>query len=322
LLDVNCRPTGREEKEDKNMQPMESIQRVWAERGLFALRDLLPLMRPVGVYEGWTNDQRQTLGMLLTAIARSSESVMLLCAYGQLWDAEMVLRSVCEGTLKFVFLLESREEFATRYDEYAESLFELSLLKDHQKAKDFLETASDPNADEWKPIRDRVLDEAECQRLRAKYHGAARRELEGRWGFTSLLNSLGRRRDATLRELTGLAWGYSLMSHLQHADFLGVALPFDREARADSRRDTMHLAHLARLVIDPLTHLLNRLTVGYRYVEADLQPVGRALAAIDAVRESFGGAYETWIETEYGARANGPEPSRSESDHEPPAGDR
>jgi hypothetical protein len=101
------------------------------------------------------------------------------------------------------------------------------------------------------------------------------------------------------------------MSHLQHADYIGVALPLDRDTRAEDRREALHLAHHARLIIDTLTAQLNRMTVGYMFVGADLEPVAEALAKIESVRQSFGGAYERWTEIEYGGnqemRADGGE---------------
>ncbi len=289
------------EGEVVNMEQLVSVQRAWSERGLFALREMLPLMAPVSEFEDWTDEQRDTLGMLMCSTARSSESVLLLTAYGQLWDAEIVLRSVFEGTLKFVFLLESRDDFKLRHDEYAQQLFELALLKDHQKAKDFLDGASDPNAARWRPIRDRLLPDPQHQELRDRYDKNRRRELEQKWGFTALLNALSRRADGSFKGLAGLAWGYSLMSHLQHADYIGVVLPLDRDMRYAERRETLHLAHLARLVIDTLTSMINRLTVGYLFIREDLGPVLEALSRVDNVRESFGGAYERWTEVEYGA---------------------
>lgn len=284
------------------MEQVLSVGREWSQRALFTLREMLPLMGPVATFPGFDDGQRYTLGLLLTAVARSSESVILLTAYGQLWDAEMVLRSVVEGTLKFAFLLESPTEFANRHTEFADSLFDLALLKDHQKAKDFLEGASDPDAPAWRPIRDRVLDDGEFQRIRGRYDKAQQRELEGRWGFTTLLNGLSKRRGAAFKELSGLAWSYSLMSHLQHADYIGVRLPMDRDTRSDDRRDSIHLAHHARLLNDALTAQLNRLTVGYMFVGADLGPIAAALEKVDGVRKSFGGAYERWMDIEYAAQ--------------------
>jgi len=283
------------------MEQLAFVQREWAERGLLAFREMLTLMAPVSRFNSWTREQRETLGMLLTASARSSESVFLLTAYGQLWDAEIVLRSVFEGTLKVIFMLESSDQFAVRYDEYAKDLFDISLLKDHQKAKEFLEGVSEPHTAEWTPIRERLLPETQYQDLRNRYDRVQRRELEQKWGFTNLLNALSRRAGTPLKSLAGLAWSYSLMSHLQHADYVGAMLPLERDMRSTERREALHCAHLARLIIDTLTSMLNRLTVGYIFVREDLGPVMEALSTIDAIRKSFGGAYERWIEVEYGA---------------------
>lgn len=91
--------------------------RSWADRSLMLMRKLLPLMSPVGSYAGWDKNERQTLGYLLSACARSTESALLLIAYGQLWDAEMLLRSVAEGTFKFCYLLQNHTHFKQRHEE-------------------------------------------------------------------------------------------------------------------------------------------------------------------------------------------------------------
>ena len=121
-----------------------------------------------------------------------------------------------------------------------------------------------------------------------------------------MLNALGRRKEASFRQLSGLAWSYSLMSHLQHADYLGISLPIDRDFREEDRRDSIHLAHHARLINDTLVAMLNRLTVGYLCIGADLQPVSEALAKIESIREGFGGAYERWLAIEYGGEQKSP----------------
>jgi hypothetical protein len=60
---------------------------------------------PVHSYGGWEKDECDTSGRLLAASARSTESILLLMAYGQLWDAEVLSRSVFEGALKFACLV-------------------------------------------------------------------------------------------------------------------------------------------------------------------------------------------------------------------------
>lgn len=136
-------------------------QHEWSTKALFLVREMLPLMAPVARYEAWSPSERSIVGMLLTASARSTESVLLLSAYGQLWDAEVVMRSVCEGSLKLAYMLQSRESFNERISEYSEDHFQLSLLKDDKKIREFLAVVENPDSPEWKPLRDRLLSEEE-----------------------------------------------------------------------------------------------------------------------------------------------------------------
>src|SRR5262249_16270161 len=116
--------------------PEAQIQKylLWSRQALSLLRELLPLMSPVGQSEGGTREEGHTLGCILSANARSSESILLLVAYGQLWDAEVLLRSVVEGSLKFCYLLQDQATFKQRFQEYSNDLFRIALFKDHKKA--------------------------------------------------------------------------------------------------------------------------------------------------------------------------------------------
>ncbi|MFD2498571.1 DUF5677 domain-containing protein [Rhizorhabdus histidinilytica] len=158
-------------------------------------------MSPVGSYEGWEAIERETLGFLLSATARASESALLLCAYGQLWDAEVLARSALEGTLKFAYLLQSPDTFTQRHTEYAINLFHIALMKDHLKCAELLAAVSDPDSLQWRPIKDRLLDDDELVELRATYDRVHRRELENRWGFTGLVSELSRSGDRLFRGL-------------------------------------------------------------------------------------------------------------------------
>ncbi|UYO37564.1 hypothetical protein KQX62_12440 [Rhodopseudomonas palustris] len=273
--------------------------REWAEQVLATARSLLPRMEPVSSYPGWTQQERQTLAFLLTANARSSESAVLLCAFNQLWDAEVLVRTVFEGSLKFVYLLQSRDEFSARHIEYAESLFEIALLKSHRKAQRALAIVSDPDAAEWTAIRELLLPDAEYAELSARYDKARRRNLEMRWGFAGLIEALVNSGDPCFKGLEGLAHGYSMASHVQHADMVGVSIALERDFRPDERRSSIHLAHLGRLLSDVLECLFLRLAVGYRFVGADMSALSEVRKTIDVVKEPFSCAAEQWTKIEY-----------------------
>jgi len=275
-------------------------QRAWAEGALTTARNILPEMSPVATFLEWEPAQRQTLSWMLSASARTSESALLLCAWGQLWDAEVLVRSVLEGTLKFAYMLQARETFEERHREYTEDLFDISRLKDHRKALDLLESVGDPDGDEWRPMRDLLLSDEEVAEISGRLDKAARRALETRWGFTGLVGALSRSGDPYFHGLGALAHSYSLASHIQHADKHGTSIPLDRDMRSAERRDAIHLAHEGRLLSDVLHFLFMRLAVGYRFVGADSARLVTIKARIDEACEPFRQATEDWHSIEFG----------------------
>lgn len=275
-------------------------QKEWAERTLCLLRDLLPLMGPIGRYPGWTKEEGHTLGVLASACARSSESVVLLCAYGQVWDADVISRSVCEGTLKMMYILQKKETFKQRHNEYANDLFDIALLKDHRKAHDLLVAVPDPDALHWKPIRDRLLSSGEIANIEQRFGKALRRALDTKWGFSGLIGELSRSSDQMFSNISALSHGYSMSSHILHADYMGVAIALERDTRPEQRRDLIHFSHLSRLLIGQLAYLHMRLMVGYRFIDHPPEALTEVEKKIRTLEDSFGDAHDKWLDYEYG----------------------
>jgi hypothetical protein len=274
-------------------------QRRWAEDALFTLREALPLMSPVSQYQGWSQEERRTLGHLLSATARTSESALLLCAFAQIWDAEVLTRSVLEGSLKFSYLLQSHATFAGRHREYASDLFNIALLKDHRKAAVLLEHSQDLSSETQRPIRDVLLSDEELEELSNRYPPRVRRRLEGTWGFTGLIGELSTSGDPYFSVLPALAHKYSMASHIQHVDTIGASIPLERDKRSSERRETAHLAHAGRVISDLLEFFFLRMAVGYRFVDADRAILLEVLERINKARAPFKGAYNEWIDVEY-----------------------
>jgi hypothetical protein len=279
-----------------------SLQKSWSESALFLMRDLLPLMAPVATHPAWKPEQRHTLKQLLSASARSTESVLLLCAYGQLWDAELVVRSVLEGSLKFVYLLQGLQTLEERHTEFADDLPEIGRAKDHEKAKSFFEGIPNPDDRQWDPIRDLLLSDVDLRSIREKFNKAQRRELERKWGFSGLISALSNSDDPLLAGFKSLAHGYSIASHLLHADFSGTAIPLERDERSLERRETAHLAHLSRLISDVFTFFQCRVFAGYRCIDQKTGAFVTASERIAKLLAMHGAINEEWMKTEYGGQ--------------------
>lgn len=285
------------------VEELTDQQSAWAGKTLFLLRELLPLMSPVGRHPNWEKEEIHAIGALATACARSSESVVLLCAYGQLWDANVISRSVCEGTLKMMYLLQSADTFKQRFREYADSLFRIGLLKDHKKAQELLSAVPDPESPYWRPIRDRLLPPDQISAIESEFDRNTRRTLDTRWGFSGLIGSLSRSNDPMFSSMSALSHGYSMSSHITHADFMGVSIAIERDFRSEERRDAIHRSHLAGLLLHQLSYLQMRLVVGYRFIDHPPDALSIVTQRIGELKESFGKAYDTWLECEYGNTA-------------------
>lgn len=283
------------------MSPEEIFdqQKNWSERALFLLRGLLPLMAPVGRYKQWAALEHRTVAELLSACARSSESVLLLCAYGQLWDADVVGRSVVEGTLKFVYLLQSRDLFQQRHQEYAVDLFDIALLKDHKKALELLEVVKNSASREWLPIREILLSDKEVAGIKSRLPQAQRRALETKWGFAGLVGQLSQSSDPDFAHSAALLHGYAMSSHTLHADVIGVSVVMERERRSQERKELVHLSHLRRLINDQLLFFWFRLVVGYRFVGESTGALVEAKKQIDMLDSSFDSVVAQWMDVEY-----------------------
>ncbi|MGP2467983.1 DUF5677 domain-containing protein [Yersinia sp. 2540 StPb PI] len=278
-----------------------AIQSDWSKDSLLLMRELLPLMTPVALFDQWTKEEQSTIGFLLAASARSTESLFLLTSYGQLWDAEMMQRAIIEASLKFVFLLESRETFKDRFNEYSTAQYEISLLKDDNKVLELLSILPNLDDEQWLPLRKRLLADEERKRINETYEKSYRRSLETRWGFTSIIGSLTRS-EKLFHGFSGLSYGYSVSSHVLHADYLGVALPIERGSREHEHRSAIHLAHLSRHISDAFTCLIMRLYAGYRFAGIDTAPINEAIKKIDDLQVPFHEEYKKWIDIEYGGK--------------------
>lgn len=261
--------------EDKITADAHSTEAV---KALGRLQSLLPLWAPVSQSAVFDAECRSTLRALMVAVARATESTLLLCIYRQLWDAEMVLRSIFEATLKFCYLLQSPATFEERYREFSDDLWHVELLRGHKKTVEML-SVIDGLDERWGDLRARLLSSTEVVRIEGRFPRTTRRELERKWGFTGLLQALVASNDAMFLGFAGLAMGYSTASDVHHVTITGIAIADERAHRAEQDRLAAECAHESRVISDVLGCLMLRLAVGYRFVGADPAPLAAAREA-------------------------------------------
>lgn len=160
---------------------------------------------------------------LFAALHSTSESILILLLNQAIFDADVLLRTVMEGTIKYCYLMVGTdEEKEEKYIEYKVKLSDLDKIADHKKAIETVDILRKFSSNSTKPFECNILSDKELSKLTGQYSKKEREELKRKWRYQSLLRSLGQTNPEYSAQL-GTLFTYSLMSHFGHYDWTGLS---------------------------------------------------------------------------------------------------
>lgn len=241
---------------------MPASPAVWAAEASHLIGDCFDHAKPYldQAYEGLPPLVRFVAAQLFIDCHLSSESSLLLIQSGKEWDADLISRSVMEGSVKLTYMLYgSSSEIESKVEEFWHVLPLFSAIRHGEHARQFLDAIPDADAPEWHPFKELLVEPEEVTSIRASYSKRARQEIEERWSFAGICRFFARTEEPELRHLGHLAHGYSMSSHLIHKDADSVGMIWERSTRDEARRIAVSLGHSARVVSDACTFAKLRL---------------------------------------------------------------
>jgi len=181
----------------------------------------------------------------------STESSLLLIKEGQEWDAEIINRSIIEGVVKYIYMLQgSEDEMLTKVTEYWETLPDFSAIKRSDRVTALLNEVPDDISSNWRGLKDLKLSDDEVMSLRDGSNKHERKLLEQKWSFSNIVQTFSKSSDENLSLLVHLAYNFGMSSHLIHKDGDGVAMIWERCTRETNRQKAVKLGHMARTISD------------------------------------------------------------------------
>lgn len=160
---------------------------------------------------------------LFTSLHSTSESILILLLNQAIFDADVLLRTVMEGTIKYCYLMTGTEsDKEEKYTEYKEMLTDIDKLSDHNKAVEAVEILKEFSMNSTKPFEISILSDEEFAELSEKYPRKERDALKRKWSYQSLLRSLAREYPEYKAQI-GTISTYSLTSHFCHYDWTGLS---------------------------------------------------------------------------------------------------
>jgi hypothetical protein len=241
------------------------------------------------------------LSRLVLSSQLTSESALLLIEQSRLWDTEILIRPVAEGTVRLVYVSSSHDpkECLKRADEYLTVIPEMQMIGDHKRFEAFLAIVDDPSANEWRPFRELLLSDLELKALETKYPRKYRQQLDHKWSFNEMVRSLVESGIPGLESLVAMSREYSRASHLVHQDGTAISMISERNSRNENNRAALELAHCAREVGDLLTFATLRAIYVLKLTGGNKQPVFDITAAYAPLNHELKQAYSSWYDKEY-----------------------
>lgn len=272
----------------------------WVQQCDYWLRRYLSLTDSIAETDLWTEEQSFALEALYTACLRSSGSVLILLENQRIWDAEILLRSVIEGSIKAVFLMSNKDLFGSRFEEFSTILFDIEGIKQHKKAESVLQSVTNPDGETWKPIRDILFPIEVYEEMLSKYPRSERRRVETKWGFTGLIVQLSKEEFPAADLFVMLLHGYSMASHYLHADYTGVCTALERDCREQDKRNAVYIAHAARIISDIFWMSYLRLYAAYRFIGLDTAKLKELTREYEDTGQELSQKIKEWEDLEYG----------------------
>ncbi|AEY67526.1 hypothetical protein Clo1100_3392 [Clostridium sp. BNL1100] len=196
---------------------------------------------------------QMVLTELFTQLYATGESILMLTSHGAIWEADILLRTLFEGTIKYIYMMQDDlDKKSDLIEEYYDIIPEMQKISDHGKAVEALSILKLSGVDKH-PFQVSILDEDELKELKDKYSKSRIKELSQKWSYKNILGNLIVK-DNKYEVLTTTLYTYSFSSHLIHYD--GECLRqrsgalMNNAAKGDQILD---LAHLLRIISNVLS---------------------------------------------------------------------
>lgn len=210
--------------------------------------------------ENHGREQEVTVPLFTLLHSTSSNILNLVIERMALHDADVLLRTVMEGTVKYCYLLNGTpEERYRKYNEYRFMLYDLEQIADHNKAIETLEIFREFDIqNSTLPFEANILPDEQRNIIHSKYSKKAKDELKRRWTYQAMLRSLAESRNEYKAQLGTLST-YASTSHYAHFDWSGLSSRL-AQLHAVAKEETANydIAHCYRIVSNILSFELIR----------------------------------------------------------------
>jgi hypothetical protein len=178
-----------------------------------------------------------TLHELFSYLASRKQAASFLISWGYLWDAEIVMRSFYEASVKIWYIGFSpsaeRQDLVQEYWDHLEEGHNRKISRKADYAAGLFREADPRSRTAFE-----YLKATHSEASGPQTNKATRRALEAKWSFSEIVEKLSKEPIA-LAEVRALLHMYGTSSHLIHADAKALDLILDRATRPNDEHSAL-----------------------------------------------------------------------------------
>lgn len=179
------------------------------------------------------------------------DALFILIQTGCLWDADMILRSIAEASIKLIFVsIQSEEEREKKATEFWVDLSEINQLKQAKQAQSVIDNLNKTN---FNPlyIEQITLSKEELDELAKKWTKKNRQKIMQSWSYNEMVRQISIKTNN--KAIESLARSFTQSSHFIHADETALGVINDRKNRPPEEKNALIILHERRLLSDSIT---------------------------------------------------------------------
>lgn len=190
----------------------------------------------------------QTLCRLNGYCAMISQTVLQMLFGNALWECEILMRTISEGTIKILFMCSDTNTINDKIQQYREELSDYAIDKDSSRAVNYVEkiNALDDVHRHMYRMTDNFTVSFDNTRKERKL-------VEQKWSYIEMLNQIEKSSFPFADKITALTCGYGLSSHFVHADYVALGIAWERADRQLDEQKLLHDAHASRIMGDMIS---------------------------------------------------------------------
>jgi hypothetical protein len=118
----------------------------------------------------------------------------MLIGNRKVWDADILCRTILEGTIKLLYMTEGTEkEQSDKFNEFWNLQPHFEKFKKSKKAENLLNVIGKMDDEKFKFIKDMIVTEEQMNQFETNYPRKMRKDIDMKWSFNNMIECLSKK---------------------------------------------------------------------------------------------------------------------------------